>query len=170
MHEQLLKTSGTDVLSSRNKLWKTLWGVASTRPPMYVRGLSLEVIGPLSVKPWCCWLWSLVSRCVLWARFYIFSCKYKSLKPSIVEYIYQVKDNILIEQQIQIERRNFWRKEEKRYSEKEFIWANSPFFSCFFFKKKNAIWRDSKYKRKIIFYALFSNLTINLLINFFFLY
>ena len=56
----------------------------------------------------------LVSHCVLWVRFYIFSCKYKSSKPSIVEYIYQVKDNFIIEEQISIikgKEKNF---EEKR--------------------------------------------------------
>ena len=42
MNKQLLKTSGADVLSSRKKLRKTLWGVASTPPPpppSCVRGL-----------------------------------------------------------------------------------------------------------------------------------
>ena len=56
----------------------------------------------------------LVSHGVLWVRFYIFSCKYKSSKPSIVEYIYQVKDNFIIEEQISIikgKEKNF---EEKR--------------------------------------------------------
>ena len=40
MNEQLLKTSGADVLSSRKKLRKTLWGgVTSTTPlPLYVQG------------------------------------------------------------------------------------------------------------------------------------
>ena len=33
MNEKLLKTSGTEVLSSRKKLRKTLWGVASIPPP-----------------------------------------------------------------------------------------------------------------------------------------
>ena len=33
MNKQLLKTSGADVLSSRKKLRKTLWGVAYTPPP-----------------------------------------------------------------------------------------------------------------------------------------
>ena len=92
-----------------------------------VRGLSLEVIGPLSVKPWCCWLWSLISRCVLWARFYIFSYKYKSSKPSVVEYIYQLKDNILIEQQIQLlnERRNF---QKRRLFERNLLFSRAFFF------------------------------------------
>ena len=36
MYEQLLKTSGTDVLSSRKKLKKTLEGGT---PPLYVLGL-----------------------------------------------------------------------------------------------------------------------------------
>ena len=46
MNEQLLKTSGANVLSSRKKLRKTLWGVtftASPPPPypptLYVQGL-----------------------------------------------------------------------------------------------------------------------------------
>ena len=33
MNEQPLKTSRADVLSTRKKLGKTLWGVASTPPP-----------------------------------------------------------------------------------------------------------------------------------------
>ena len=37
MNEQLLKTSGADVLSSRKKLRKTLWGVASTSLSPFVR-------------------------------------------------------------------------------------------------------------------------------------
>ena len=45
----------------------------------------------------------LFGHCLLLARFYIFSCKYKISKPSIVElYIYQVKDNFIIEKQISI--------------------------------------------------------------------
>ena len=47
MNEQLLKTSGAGVLSSRQKLRKTLWGrgeVASTTPhPLYVRGFIQEL-------------------------------------------------------------------------------------------------------------------------------
>ena len=42
MNEQLLKTSGADVLSSEEKLRKSLGGVTSTTappPPLYVRGL-----------------------------------------------------------------------------------------------------------------------------------
>ena len=42
MNEQLLKTSGAYVLSSRKKLRKTLWGVTFTPPPppiLYVQGL-----------------------------------------------------------------------------------------------------------------------------------
>ena len=56
----------------------------------------------------------LVSHCVLWATFYFFSCKYKSSKPSIVEYIYQVKDNFIIEQQISVIKGNEKNFEEKR--------------------------------------------------------
>ena len=43
MNEQLLKTSGTDVLSSRKKLRKTLWeggGGRASIPPLYLRGLT----------------------------------------------------------------------------------------------------------------------------------
>jgi len=39
----------------------------------------------------------LFRHCVLLARFYIFSCKYKSSKLSVVEYIYQVKDNFIFQ-------------------------------------------------------------------------
>ena len=43
MNEQLLKTSGADVLSSRGKLRKTLAGMAPPLPPtptpLYVQGL-----------------------------------------------------------------------------------------------------------------------------------
>ena len=47
----------------------------------------------------------LVSHCLLLARFCIFSCKYKSSKPSIVEYIYQVKDSFKIKKQFSIIKR-----------------------------------------------------------------
>ena len=42
MKEQLLKTSGADVLSPRKRLRKTLLGMASPPPPppLYVRGLN----------------------------------------------------------------------------------------------------------------------------------
>ena len=43
MNEQLLKTLGANVLSSRKKLRKTLWGVTFTPTPhpptLYVQGL-----------------------------------------------------------------------------------------------------------------------------------
>ena len=42
MNKQLLKTSGTDVLSSRKRFRKKLWGLASFPPPspaLYVQGL-----------------------------------------------------------------------------------------------------------------------------------
>ena len=40
MNKQLLKTSGTDVLSSRKRFRKKLWGLASFPPPaLYVRRL-----------------------------------------------------------------------------------------------------------------------------------
>ena len=42
MNEQLLKTSGADVLASRKKLRKPRNGVAST--PLYVRGLILFLL------------------------------------------------------------------------------------------------------------------------------
>ena len=40
MKEQLLKTSGADVLSPRKKLRKTLWGDSIPPSPLYVRGLT----------------------------------------------------------------------------------------------------------------------------------
>ena len=39
MNEQLLKTPGIDVLSSKKRLRKTLWGRGGIHPPLYVRGL-----------------------------------------------------------------------------------------------------------------------------------
>ena len=36
----------------------------------------------------------LVNHCLLLARYYIFSCKYKDTKPSVSEYIYQIKSNL----------------------------------------------------------------------------
>ena len=42
MNQQLLKTSGADVLPSKRKLRKTLRGVASTPPPpLYVQGFQV---------------------------------------------------------------------------------------------------------------------------------
>ena len=85
----------------------------------------------------------LVGHCVVWATFYIFSCKYKSWKPSIVEYIYQVKDNFIIEK-ISIIKGKEKIFEEKRtqiiQKRRLFEWT-LLFFSCCFF---NPIWTDSK--------------------------
>ena len=44
MNEQLLKTSGADVLSPRKKLRKTLWGDPPLPPPLYLRALSHNFI------------------------------------------------------------------------------------------------------------------------------
>ena len=59
---------------------------------------------------------------------YIFSCKYKSSKPSIVEYVYKVKNNFKTDKNKQTnkfqflkEKRKFLNKSGKNYSEKEFI-------------------------------------------------
>ena len=46
----------------------------------------------------------LVSHCLLLARFYIFSCKYKGSKPSIVEMniiIMLIEDNFITEKKFQ---------------------------------------------------------------------
>ena len=54
MNEQLLKTSGTDVLSSRKKLRKTLWGGAGggIHPHfLYVQGLRREATRRESSTP-----------------------------------------------------------------------------------------------------------------------
>ena len=45
---------------------------------------------------------SLVNHCLLQARFYIFSCKYNNTKPSILEYLYQIKGNLQLEKQISV--------------------------------------------------------------------
>ena len=50
----------------------------------------------------------LVSHCLLLARFYIFSCKYKGSKPSIVEMniiIMLIEDNFITEKEISIIKR-----------------------------------------------------------------
>ena len=60
-------------------------------------------------------------HCLLLVRFYIFSCKYKSSKPSIVElYIYKVKENFIISI-IKETQKIFEEKWKKSYSEKAFI-------------------------------------------------
>ena len=41
MNEQLLKTPGADVLSSRKKLRKTLWGGGELASPLHVRLVKL---------------------------------------------------------------------------------------------------------------------------------
>ena len=68
----------------------------------------------------------LVSHCLLFARFYIFSCKYKNSKPyaSIVEYIYHVKGNFITEKKNLFlkERRKFLKKSGKNiYPEKHLV-------------------------------------------------
>ena len=70
------------------------------------------------------------------------SCKYKSSKPSIVERIYQGKDNFITEKQISIikEKENVSKKSGKNYSQK-------ATFSPDFYKIQHQ--RIPKDKRKI---------------------
>ena len=80
----------------------------------------------------------------MYSRFYIFSYKYKSSKPSIVEYIYQVKDNIKTEKQISIIKGKEENFEEKR---KQIIHKGVYLSELSFFLlllKKNPIWTESK--------------------------
>ena len=44
----------------------------------------------------------LVNHCPLLARYYVFSCKYNNTKPSILEYLYQIKGNLQLEKQISV--------------------------------------------------------------------
>ena len=53
MNEQLLKTPGTDVLSSRKKLEKTLEG-GTPPPPLYVLGLISINLFYYSFNVWYC--------------------------------------------------------------------------------------------------------------------
>ena len=63
--------------------------------------------------------------------------------------------------------KNVLKKSGKKYSEKAFIWVNSPFFPCFFFFFKSNMNRSKRQKKKVILRNILSgNLTINLLINF----
>ena len=57
-----------------------------------------------------------------------------SSKPSIVEYIYQVKDNLYNENQISIikgKEKNFEEKRKKLFRKGVYL-SEIPFFSCFF--------------------------------------
>ena len=74
----------------------------------------------------------------MYSGFYIFSYKYKSSKPSIVEYIYQVKDNIKTEKQISIikgKEKNFEEK-RKQIIQKRRLFERTLLFSPAL-KKKN---------------------------------
>ena len=44
----------------------------------------------------------LVNHCLLLARFYIYSCKYKNVRPSSIEYVNQVRCNLKIEKHASI--------------------------------------------------------------------
>ena len=44
----------------------------------------------------------LLNHCLLLGRFYIYSCKYKNIRPSSIEYVNQVRSNWKIEKQVSI--------------------------------------------------------------------
>ena len=44
----------------------------------------------------------LVNHCLLLARYYIFRCKFNNTKPSILEYLYQIKSKLQLEKQISV--------------------------------------------------------------------
>ena len=44
----------------------------------------------------------LFNHCLLLGRFYIYSCKYKNIRPSSIEYVNQVKRNLKIEKHVSI--------------------------------------------------------------------
>ena len=80
----------------------------------------------------------------MYSGFYIFSYKYKSSKLSIVEYIYQVKDNIKTEKQISIikgKEKNFEEKRKQIIRKRDLFEWTLLFFPAL---KKNPIWTDSK--------------------------
>ena len=117
-------------------------------------------------SPLAIWHYLLVSVSRFKQNHSIFSCKYKSSKPSIVEYIYHVKKNFILKNNFQLlrERRKLLKKVEKKLFRKGIYLTQLSFFSLLFF---NPMWTDRKNKKNILLRnILFSNLTINLLINF----
>ena len=44
----------------------------------------------------------LLNHCLLLSRFYIYSCKYKNIRPSSIEYVNQVRSNLKIEKHVSI--------------------------------------------------------------------
>ena len=44
----------------------------------------------------------LFNHCLLLGRFYINSCKYKNIRPSLIEYVNQVRSNLKIEKHVSI--------------------------------------------------------------------
>ena len=80
----------------------------------------------------------------MYSGFYIFSYKYKSSEPSIVEYVYQVTDNIKTEKQISIikEREKNFDEKRKQIIHKRRLFEWTLLFSPAL--KKNPIWTDSK--------------------------
>ena len=45
---------------------------------------------------------SLLNHCLLLGRYYIYSCKYKNVKPSLIEYLNQVRCNLKVEKHVSI--------------------------------------------------------------------
>ena len=44
----------------------------------------------------------LFNHCLLLGRFYIYSCKYKNIRPSSIEYVHQLRSNFKIEKHVSI--------------------------------------------------------------------
>ena len=118
-------------------------------------------------SPLAIWHYLLVSVSRFKQNHSIFSCKYKSSKPSIVEYIYHVKKNFILKNNFQLlrERRKLLKKVEKKLFRKGIYLRQLSLFSLLFFLiQYEQIVKDKK--NKLLRNILFSNLTINLLINF----
>ena len=44
----------------------------------------------------------LFNHCLLLGRFYIYSCKYKNIRPSSIEYVHQLRSNFKIEKHVSV--------------------------------------------------------------------
>ena len=71
----------------------------------------------------------LVSHCLLLARFFIFSRKYKGSKPALYNWKTKYSFSIIKGTEKTFEEKRIG----KNYSEKTFIRVNSPFFPCILF-------------------------------------
>ena len=75
-------------LQSQSKLYHVSWWYFKTLVIDLIGQLSCDVIGRLSVKPWCCWLWRLEMPLVRFYRFLSVCCRFRlsTLRANVCKY------------------------------------------------------------------------------------